>query len=225
MTDLPVRTWNDLVIPAPGAYHLDTEHMRLGFNATHMMVSAVRGEFVEGSAQVHFAEDPLESWATAQLVSASIDTDNAERDGHLRSADFLDAANYPTIDFRSTGITWQTQADPIFSWARLKGHAPGRSTAVPDAAGRTPTKFQLHGELSIRGTTLPVTLDVAYGGARRDLFGRDIWGFSATTQINREDYGLVWNVALEAGGVLVAKTVNIELAGEFIRSDGITTRS
>ncbi|QAY69227.1 YceI family protein [Xylanimonas protaetiae] len=219
MTDLPVRTWNDLIVPAPGAYHLDTEHMRLGFNATHMMVSAVRGEFAEGSAQVWVAEDPLDSWAVATLESASIDTDNPERDGHLRSADFLDAANHPAITFRSTGLTWQPQPDPIFSWARLKGHGaapvPG-TTAVP--------RFQLHGELTIRATTRPVTLDVEYGGARRDLFGRDIWGFSATAQINREDYGLLWNVALEAGGVLVAKTVRLELAGELIRSDGVTTR-
>ncbi|QAY63699.1 polyisoprenoid-binding protein [Xylanimonas allomyrinae] len=223
MTDLPLRTWNDLVIPAPGPYHLDTEHMRLGFNATHMMVSTVRGEFTRASAQVWVDEDPLESWASATIQSASIDTDNAERDGHLRSGDFLDADTHPTIGFRSTGLTWQTQPDPIFSWARLKGHAQGR-TAAPDAATRPPSRFQLHGDLTIRSTTLPVTLDVEYGGARRDLYGRDIWGFSATTAIDREAYGLLWNVALEAGGVLVAKTVRLELAGEFIRSDGVTAR-
>lgn len=223
MTDLPLRTWNDLVIPTPGAYHLDTEHMRLGFTATHMMVSAVRGEFTAGSAQVWVGEDPLDSWAAATLDSASIDTANGDRDGHLRSADFLDADAYPTIEFRSTGITWQPQPDPIFSWARLKGHTPG--AAMPRVAASPVPRFALHGELTIRDTTGPVTLDVEYGGARRDLFGRDIWGFSATTQIQREDYGLLWNVALEAGGVLVAKTVRLELAGEFIRSDGVTTRS
>ncbi|WP_425955940.1 YceI family protein [Xylanimonas sp. McL0601] len=223
MTDLPLRTWNDLVIPTPGAYHLDVEHMRLGFNVTHMMVSAVQGELTAGAAQVWIAEDPLESWAAATLESASIDTGNAERDAHLRSADFLDAANHPTIDFRSTGVTWQTQPDPILTWARLKGHARGRA-ALPAAATRTVPKLELHGELTIRGTTLPVTLAVEYGGARRDVFGRDIWGFSATTQIDREAYGLLWNMALEAGGVLVARTVRLELAGEFIRSDGVTTR-
>ncbi|GAB2471441.1 YceI family protein [Xylanimonas ulmi] len=223
MTDLPLRTWNDLVIPAPGPYHLDAEHMRLGFNATHMMVSTVRGEFTQGAAQVWIADDPLESSASATLESASIDTDNAERDGHLKSGDFLDAANHPTITFRSTGMTWQPQADPIFSWARLKGHVPGRAS-VPAAATRPTPRFQLHGDLTIRVTTLPVTLDVEYGGARRDLYGRDIWGFSATAQIDREAYGLLWNVALEAGGVLVAKTVRLELSGEFIRSDGVTTR-
>ncbi|ACZ32039.1 YceI family protein [Xylanimonas cellulosilytica DSM 15894] len=224
MTDLPVRTWNDLVVPAPGPYHLDTEHMRLGFQATHMMVSAVRGEFTEGSANVWVAEDPLESWASATLAAASIDTDNAERDGHLRSADFLDAANFPAISFRSTGISWQPQPDPIFSWARLKGRSTG-SAGVPAAATAAVTRFELHGDLTIRDVTRPVTLDVEYGGARRDLFGRDIFGFSATTHVDREEYGLLWNVALEAGGVLVAKTVRLELAGEFIRSDGITTRS
>ena len=222
MTDLPLRTWNDLTIPTPGAYHLDVEHMRLGFEATHMMVSVVRGEFADGAAQVWVGEDPLDSWAAATIVSASIDTANAERDGHLRSADFLDADAYPTIEFRSTGITWQPQPDPIFSWARLKGHG---GAAMPQAAAAPIPRFELHGELTIRDTTGPVTLDVEYGGARRDLFGRDIWGFSATAQFNREDYGLLWNVALEAGGVLVAKTVRLSLAGEFIRSDGVTTRS
>ncbi|MCL1870011.1 MAG: YceI family protein [Promicromonosporaceae bacterium] len=222
MTDLPLRTWNDLVIPSPGAYHLDTEHMRLGFNATHMMVSAVKGEFRAGAANVWVAENPLESWATARLESASIDTDNGDRDGHLRSPDFLDAETWPTIDFRSTGLTWETpQADPIFSWARLKGHAPGRAAV---AEVKTAPRFQLHGDLTIRGVTHPVTLDVEYGGARRDVFGRDIFGFAASAQINREDYGLLWNVALEAGGVLVAKTVRLELAGEMMRSDGITSR-
>jgi polyisoprenoid-binding protein YceI len=222
MTDLPLRTWNDLVIPAAGAYHLDTEHMRLGFNATHMMISAVRGEFRAGSAEVRVAQDPLESWAVASLESGSIDTDNAERDAHLRSADFLDADAYPTIDFRSTAITWPSaEPDPMFSWARLKRHAPDRAP-LPEV--RTAPRFHLHGDLSIRGRVRPVTFDVEYGGARRDVFGRDIFGFSASAQINREDFGLLWNVVLEAGGVLVAKTVRLELAGEFIRSDGITTR-
>ncbi|HWK93762.1 MAG TPA: YceI family protein [Luteimicrobium sp.] len=222
MTDLPLRTWNDLVIPAPGAYHLDTEHMRLGFNATHMMISAVRGEFRSGRAGVVIGADPLESTATASLDAASIDTDNPERDGHLRSGDFLDADAHPTIDFRSTGIAWPSvQPDPMLSWARLRRHDPDRA-ALPTV--RTVPRFQLFGDLTIRGTTRPVMLDVEYGGARRDVYGRDIFGFSASTQINREDYGLLWNVVLEAGGVLVAKTVRLELAGEFIRSDGITTR-
>ncbi|MGC5167072.1 YceI family protein [Luteimicrobium sp. DT211] len=223
MTDLPLRTWNGLDIPAPGAYHLDTEHMRLGFNATHMMISAVRGEFRSGGANVYIADDPMESWATAHLESASIDTDNSERDGHLRSADFLDADDHPTIDFRSTGITWRSaEPDPILSWARLRRHDPDRATP-PEP--KTLPRFQLFGDLTIRGTTRPVLLEVEYGGARRDLYGRDLFGFSATTQINREDFGLLWNVALEAGGVLVAKTVRLELAGEFIRSDGVTQRA
>ncbi|PZR51654.1 YceI family protein [Xylanimonas oleitrophica] len=224
MNDLPLRTWNGLVIPARGAYHLDAEHMRVGFSVTHMMVASVRGEFTQASAHAWIAEDPLQSQVAAQIQVASLDTDNAERDGHLRSADFFDADSYPVVSFRSTGITWQPQADPIFSWARLKGHHPDRATAVPASATAPSTRLQLHGDLTIRGTTRPVTLDAEFGGARRDPYGRDIWGFSASAQVDREEFGLVWNMALETGGVLVGRSVRLELAGEFIRSDGVTGR-
>jgi len=217
MTDLPVRTWNDLVVPTAGTYVLDTAHKRLGFQATHMMVSAVRGEFEEGTATIEIAEDPLATTVVAQIRADSLSTLNPERDAHLRSPDFLDVENHPTIDFRSTGLTWETnQPDPIFTWARLKG----RTATVPEQATRPSTRFQLHGELTIRGVTRPLTLHAEFGGARRDPYGQDIVGFSATAQFDREDFGLVWNVMLEAGGVLVARTVRIELSGEAIRQGG-----
>ncbi|AEG45394.1 YceI family protein [Isoptericola variabilis] len=221
MTDAPppTRTWNDLVIPAAGTYQLDEAHKRLGFLAMHMMVSPVRGEFGSGSATIHVAEDPLESSVTATIDAASINTLNEDRDTHLKSPDFLDVENHPTLEFRSTGIEWRTTPDPIFSWAALKGRTPGRSTTLKPAVTRTSAKFVLHGELTIRGITHPIALDAEFGGAGRDPYGRDIFGFSATADFEREKYGLVWNVALEAGGVLVAKTVRIELAGEAIRQD------
>ncbi|WP_278235465.1 YceI family protein [Isoptericola sp. AK164] len=217
MTDAPTRTWNDLVIPAPGTYDLDEGHKRIGFQAMHMMVSPVRGEFSRGTARIHVAEDPLASSVGAIIDTTSITTHNEDRDTHLRSADFLDVENHPTMEFRSTGIEWRAEPDPIFSWAALKGRSPGRSAQVGPAADRTSAKFLLHGELTIRGITHPITLDAEFGGAGADPFGNNIFGFSATADFEREKYGLLWNVALETGGVLVAKTVRIELAGEAVR--------
>ncbi|MFE6971306.1 YceI family protein [Isoptericola sp. NPDC057653] len=213
----PTRTWNDLVIPAAGTYLLDEAHKRLGFLAMHMMVSPVRGEFPVGTATIHVADDPQRSSVSATLETATITTHNPDRDTHLRSADFLDVENYPTIEFRSTHLEWRTEEDPMFSWARLKGRTPGRATLPQANQARTSAKFLLHGDLTIRGITHPIALNAEFGGARRDPFGNDIFGFNASADFEREKYGLTWNVALEAGGVLVAKTVRIELAGEAIR--------
>jgi polyisoprenoid-binding protein YceI len=217
MTEAPTRTWNDLIIPAPGTYVLDAAHKRIGFLAMHMMVSPVRGEFSEGTAAIHVAENPMQSSVTASIDAASIKTHNVDRDTHLRSPDFLDVDVFPTIDFRSTGIEWRTERDPIFSWAQLKARTPGRSDVLNETAVRTSAKFVLHGELTIRGITHPIALDAEFGGAGRDPSGRDIFGFNATADFEREKYGLLWNVVLETGGVLVAKTVRIELAGEAVR--------
>ncbi|WP_159795461.1 YceI family protein [Puerhibacterium puerhi] len=218
MTDLPLRTWNGLVIPMPGTFTLDPAHRRLGFQVTHMMVSAVRGEFAEGTAAVRVAEDPMQSQVVARIRADSITTHNPDRDAHLRSADFLDVAHHPTIEFVSTRLDWKApEADPIFAWARLKGRTPGR-VATPEPAQST--AFVVHGDLTIRGVTRPITLDAEYGGARRAPTGEDVFGFSATGELDREEFGLRWNVALEAGGVLVARTVRIELAGEAVRDPG-----
>jgi polyisoprenoid-binding protein YceI len=218
MTDAPTRTWNDLVIPAPGSYELDQSHKRIGFLAMHMMVSPVRGEFSTGSATIHVAEDPLDSWVTATIASDSITTHHEDRDTHLKSPDFLDVEAHQTIEFRSTGIEWRPEPDPIFSWAALKGRAPGRTSGL-DRTPSTSTKFVLHGHLTIRGITHPIALDAEFGGAGTDPYGQNIFGFSATAEFERESFGLLWNVALEAGGVLVAKKVRIELAGEAIRTE------
>src|SRR5690348_16664005 len=103
MSDRPIRVWNGVTIPDPGIYVLDEAHKRIGFHAQHMMVSPVRGEFVEATATVVVGQDPLQSSVTASIRAATIDTNNAERDTHLRSADFLDAETYPTLEYRSTG--------------------------------------------------------------------------------------------------------------------------
>ena len=187
-TESATRTWNGLTIPAAGTYELDQAHRRVGFVARHMMVSKVRGEFTEATATITVAEDPLASGVTATIQTASISTGQADRDGHLRSGDFLAAEEFPTIEFRSTGV---------------KSHSGN--------------EFVLAGELTIKGGTRPVDLEVEFEGAGRSPFGTDIFGFTAVTEIDREDFGLTWNVALETGGVLVGKKIKIEIEGEAIR--------
>lgn len=182
------RTWNDLTIPTAGTYTLDPAHKRVGFVARHMMVSKVRGEFADASATITVAEDPLRSAVTATIQAASISTGQADRDAHLSGGDFLDVEKYPTLEFRSTGIT-----------------------------SHSGNEFVLGGELTIKGVTRPVDLRVEFEGAGRSPFGQDVIGFTATTEIDREDFGLTWNVALETGGVLVGRKVKIEIEGEAIR--------
>ncbi|GLH99456.1 hypothetical protein Pa4123_47320 [Phytohabitans aurantiacus] len=217
MTGPATRMWEGLTIPAPGSYLLDPAHKRIGFLARHMMVSPVRGEFTAATAWIDVADDPLASSVAATIETASIDTGNVDRDAHLSSADFLDVATYPTLEYRSTGVKRYETEDPIFFWARLKAHKRGLGTGADPAPQRSAGRFVLAGELTVKAVTRPVDLQVEFGGARRDPYGQEIFGFSATAEIDREDYGLLWNVALESGGVLVGKTVRIEIAGEAIR--------
>jgi len=215
-TELPVRRWEGLTIPTPGRYQLDEAHKRVGFQTQHMMVSPVRGEFTQARAAIVIAEDPLRSAVSASILTSSISTQNDDRDAHLRSADFLDVERYPTLEFRSTRVEHKRPAaDPMLGWARLRGRNPERSTVL--AATSTTAEFAVHGVLTICGVSRPTTLDLTFGGASRDPYGRDIFGFSAVAEIDREDFGLTWNVVLEAGGWLVGKKVRIEIAGEAIR--------
>jgi polyisoprenoid-binding protein YceI len=218
--DRPIREWNGLMIPDPGVYTLDEAHKRIGFVAQHMMVSPIRGEFAKGTATIVVGRDPLRSSISATIHADSVNTHNPERDTHLSSPDFLNVGRYPTLEFRSTGIAWEAESDPIFHWARLRNNPLGRRGAVADlpaAATRASGRFVVSGHLSIRDVTRPINMQMEFGGARRDPYGRDIFGFSASAEIDREDYGLVWNVLLDTGGVLVGKKVRIEIAGEAIR--------
>jgi polyisoprenoid-binding protein YceI len=220
MMDRPTREWNGLTIPAPGVYLLDEAHKRIGFLAQHMMVSPVRGEFTRASAAILVADDPLQSSVAATIYTGSVDTNNVERDTHLSSADFLDVTRYPTLEFRSFAVKWLGGDDGIFYWARLRNNPLGRrGTAgrLPETTVRPSGRFSLTGDLTIKDVTQHVELQMDFGGARRDPTGRDIFGFSASTEIDREDFGLLWNVHLERGGVLVGKKVRIEIAGEAIR--------
>ena len=189
MTDVATtREFEGLQIPAAGTYQLDAAHKRVGFVVRHLMVSKVRGNFAEADATITIAEDPLQSSVTASIVTASVQTGNVDRDNHLRTGDFFEAEKYPAITFRSTGI---------------KSHAGA--------------EFVLDGELTIKDVTKPVELVVEFEGATTSPYGQQVFGFSATTEIDREDWGLTYNMALESGGVMIGKKVKIEIEGEAIR--------
>jgi polyisoprenoid-binding protein YceI len=190
MTDtLPgAREYQGLQIPVAGTYQLDAAHKRVGFVVKHLMVSKVRGDFGQAEATIVVGEDPLQSSVTATISTASISTGQPDRDNHLRSGDFFESEKYPTMEFRSTGI---------------KSHAGA--------------EFVLDGELTIKDVTKSVELVVEFEGAATSPYGQSVFGFSATTEIDREDWGLTYNMALETGGVMIGKKVKIEIEGEAIR--------
>lgn len=164
-----------------GTWTLDPSHSEVTFSVRHMMISKVRGTFGVKAATLTAPENPLEATVEATVDVASIDTKDEGRDNHLRSADFFDVENYPTMEFRSTGV-------------RIENG-----------------EFLVDGNLTIKGVTKPVTFDFDFGGFGTDPWGNYKAGATAKTVINREDFGLTWNAALETGGVLVGKDVTIEL--------------
>ncbi|MFF3028316.1 MULTISPECIES: YceI family protein [unclassified Microbacterium] len=168
-----------------GTWVLDPAHSEVTFSVRHMMISKVRGTFGIKSATLVAPENPLEAKVTASVDVSSIDTKDEGRDTHLRSADFFDTENFPTMEFVSTG------------------------TRVEDG------DFFVDGDLTIRGVSKPVSFAFDFGGFGSDPWGSYKAGASATTVINREDFGLTWNAALETGGVLVGKdiTINLDLQG------------
>jgi polyisoprenoid-binding protein YceI len=185
-----VRDFDGVTIPAPGTFDLDPAHTRIGFSARHMMVSKVRGRFGEFTGSITVADDPFQSTAEAVIKTASIDTSNGQRDGHLTSGDFLNVEKYPDITFRSTRVTGR------------QGHV-----------------FTVLGDLTIKDVTKEVELTLDLEGVGNSPWGKQVMGFSLSTEINREDFGMNYNVALEGGGVLVGKTVKIEIEGEAVRRD------
>jgi polyisoprenoid-binding protein YceI len=182
------RSFGGLTIPTAGTFVIDPAHTEVGFVARHLMVSKVRGSFTQVTGEVTIAEDPLASSVSASIVAASIDTGVADRDNHLRSGDFLDVEKYPALTFRSTRVVQPKDND-----------------------------FRLVGELTIRDVTREVTLDVEFDGVAVSPWGQEVVAFTATTEIDREDWGITWNQALEAGGVLVSKKVKIEISAEATR--------
>lgn len=188
MTDaptLPTREFEGLAIPTPGTYTVDTSHSELTFSVRHMMVSKVRGRFGAVQGTIVFAEDPLASSVSIDIDVASVDTHSPDRDAHLTSADFFDAEAFPTITFRSTGVS------------ELRDDT-----------------FTLEGDLTVRDVTRPVSFTVTYNGAGKNPWGQVVVGFEGRIELDREDFGLTWNQTLETGGVLVGKVATIDIAIE-----------
>lgn len=170
-------------------WNLDTSHSEVTFAVRHMMISTVRGKFNKFSGTIDFNEaDPAKSTVDVSIETASIDTRDEKRDGHLKSGDFFDVEKFPALTFKST-----------------------RVEKVSDNSGR------VYGDLTIRDVTRPVVLDVEYAGQARSPWGTTSAGFSATTKINRKDFGLTWNVALETGGVLVGEDISIAIEAELVK--------
>jgi len=173
------------------SWQIDSAHSLVEFSVRHMMISTVRGRFEKFDGLVDFYEnDPTNAVIDIEIDVTSINTNEPQRDGHLRSADFFDVANYPTINFKST-----------------------RVEKVDNGHGR------IIGDLTIKDITKEVVLDVTYAGVAKSPWGGSSVGASATTAINREDWGLTWNQTLETGGVLVGKEIKIAIELELVKQE------
>jgi polyisoprenoid-binding protein YceI len=166
----------------PGTWNIDVSHSTVGFTARHLMVTKVRGRFTSFSGTVTVADDPLQSKVDASVDIASVSTGDEGRDAHLTTGDFFEIEKYPTMQFVSTGI-------------------------VPKGGD----DYVMNGDLTIKGVTKPVAFELEFDGVATDPWGNTKAGFSASTDVNRKDFGLDWNVALETGGVLVGDKIKIEL--------------
>ena len=175
-------------IPLPGTYTIDATHSTIGFVAKHLVVAKVRGHFSEFEGSITFAENPLESTATLDILAASISTNEKNRDDHLRTGDFLLVEEHPTLTFRTTGL-------------QSKGGG----------------KYVLTGDLTVRGVTKSVDLAVELEGVVRDPWGGERVAFTASTEIDRDEFGVSFNQALETGGVMIGKKVKLELEIEAVR--------
>jgi polyisoprenoid-binding protein YceI len=164
-----------------GTWDIDAVHSHVGFVARHLMVSKVRGNFTKFEGEIITAENPLESSATATIDMTSLSTGNEQRDGDVKGENFLDAANHPTMTFRSTGM-----------------RADGEN-------------YKLDGDLTIKGITHPLELSVELNGFGPDPYGGTRAGFSATGEINRTDYGITANMVLPTGGVMVSEKIQLTI--------------
>ena len=164
-----------------GTWTIDPSHSEVAFSVRHMLISKVKGKFEKFDATFVTGENPLDTKVTASADVASVNTNDKNRDGHLATNDFFDAPTHPELTFVSTGV-------------RLEGG-----------------DYKVDGDLTIKGVTKPVTFDFEFGGFGTDAYGNYKAGFEAKTEIDRNDFGVNWNAALETGGVLVGDKVTITL--------------
>jgi polyisoprenoid-binding protein YceI len=183
------RVVDGRVVPEVGVWEIDPSHQAFEFIARHLMAK-VRGRFpgVQGAATI--AERPEDSTLEIEIDANSVDTKDETRDAHMRSDDFFGVEEHPTISFRSTGVR----------------------------KGDGENEWKVDGDLSIKGNTRPVTVDLEFLGSGLDPWGNQRIGFSGVVpEVNREDWGLTWNAALETGGFLLSKSVRLEIEAELIR--------
>jgi polyisoprenoid-binding protein YceI len=171
----------------PGTWAIDESHSSVEFVARHLMVTKVRGRFGEIDGTITIADDPLQSSVRASVDATSVSSGDEKRDGHLRSPDFFDVVQFPKIEFASKRV-------------ETRGNG-----------------FALVGDLTVHGVTREVTWDLDYDGTVKDPWGGTRAGFSATTEVNRKDWGLTWNVALETGGFVVSDKVRLNVEIEAVK--------
>ena len=181
------RTVSGVELPSAGVWQIDPGHAEVGFIGRHFGLTKVRGRFTGVEGSIVIADDPERSSVEVTIDMSSVTSGDQSRDDHLRSNDFFDTEHHPTATYRSTAVT-------------VNG-----------------TSGTVDGELTIKGVTRPVRLQVDYLGHATDPWGNDRAVFSATSRINREDWGLTWNMVLEAGGLLVSKEIALEIEVELIR--------
>lgn len=184
----PVRNVDGATLPAAGTYNLDGSHSHVGFTVKHLMVAKVRGSFNTATATITIADEPTASAVEVSIDASSIDTRDEGRDGHLRSGDFLDVEQFPALTFTSTSVS-------------PKGD-----------------RWEVTGDLTIKDVTKSTVLTVEFEGGSVDPWGNARIGFSATGEINREEFGLTWNQALETGGFVVGKNIKLEIEAEGVKA-------
>jgi polyisoprenoid-binding protein YceI len=182
------RVVDGVTLPNPGTFVLDKSHTEVGFVARQLMVSKVRGRFSDYEGTIVVADDPADSSVEVTIQAASINTNDEARDNHVRTNDFLNVAEFPTLTFVSTKVELRPSGD-----------------------------WKVSGDLTIRGVTRPVVLDVEFEGVIQDPWGNQRLGFTASSEIDRNEFGVSFNAALETGGFVVSPKVKLEIESEAVR--------
>jgi polyisoprenoid-binding protein YceI len=188
ITPVSTRAVNGLTLPSTGTFVLDKSHTEVGFIARHLMVSKVRGRFTDFEGTIVVADDPSESSVEVTIQAASINTNDENRDKHVRTNDFLSVDEFPALTFRSTKVELSSGGD-----------------------------WKVNGDLTVRGVTRPILLDVQFEGVIQDPWGNQRLGFTASGEIDRNDFGVSFNAVLETGGFVVSPKVKLEIEAEAVR--------
>jgi len=187
-TAVLTRGYNGLTLPAAGTFVIDKSHSQVGFVARHLMVSKVRGRFTDFEGKLLVGDDPTQSSVEVTIQATSIDTSDENRDKHVRNNDFLAVDDFPTLSFRSTKVDLGRGSD-----------------------------WKVTGDLTVRGVTRSIVLDVEFEGLIQDPWGNQRLGFTASGEIDRNEFGVSFNAALETGGFVVSPKIKLEIEAEAVR--------